>query len=476
LTIPEALFRTLIQFAPDAFLVTDSAGRIVFANAQAERIFGYEREELVGSHIERLVPDQLRGTHEAHRARYIASPQARPMGIGLQLTARRRDGSEVPVEISLSPIYSDDERYVASTVRDVSDRRRIEDALRSSEQQYRLLADNAEDVIYRFAVDPWPPVTEYISPSVTRHTGYTPEQFTSDPGLLWQIIHPDDHEETENWLRGADQVERRVTIRNVLPNGEVRWHEQRFTPILDATGKLVAVEGIARDVTAQLELEEDRRLLLAETEIERERERIAADLHDGVMQTMYSVGLQISSILRRVPDLPEETRAGLSEAVDSLNSAMADIRSYVMNLRPADFTGQLGDSLAALGRLFESTSGITVKIEAIDIPVLDEPTSVELFLLIREALSNVRRHAKATSVAVSLRREGADLILTITDDGVGFELAAQRLTSQFGLRNMETRARLMGASLDLQSAPGTGTTVCLRLPLSPLGSEAVTSR
>jgi len=91
LTIPEALFRTLIQFAPDAFLVTDSAGRIVFANAQAERIFGYERKELVGSHIERLVPDQLRGTHEAHRARYIASPQARPMGIGLQLTARRRE-------------------------------------------------------------------------------------------------------------------------------------------------------------------------------------------------------------------------------------------------------------------------------------------------------------------------------------------------------------------------------------------------
>ncbi len=472
MSIPDDLFRTLVKFAPDAFLVTDASGRIAFANAQAEQIFGYDREELVGSSIERLVPERLRGPHQGHRDQYIAAPQARPMGIGLQLTARRRDGSEVPVEISLSPIYSDDGRYVASTVRDVSERRHMEDALRSSEQRYRLLSDNAEDIIYRFAVDPWPPVFEYASPSITAHTGYTPEQFMADPDLLWHVVHPDDHDELEHWLRSADQIERRVTVRNVLPDGEIRWHEQRFTPILDAAGKLVAVEGIARDVTAQLRLEEDRRLLLAETEIERERERIAADLHDGVMQTMYGVGLQISSILRRVPDLPEETRVGLGEAVDSLNGAMADIRRYVMDLRPADFTGHLGESLTALGRLFESTSGITVNIEADEVPIIPEPAAVELFLLIREALSNVRRHAKASSVTVAVAREGKDLVLTVVDDGAGFDVGAERLNSQFGLRNMETRARLMGASLDLESEPGAGTRVCLRLPL---GGDTVLS-
>ena len=476
MTIPEALFRSLVQFAPDAFLVTDREGIIVFANAQAERLFGYDREELVGSRIERLVPERYRETHEGHRHRYVAAPQARPMGIGLQLTARRRDGSEVPVEISLSPIYSDAESYVAATVRDVSERRSMELALRASEERYRLMADNAEDVVYRFSLASWPPKFEYLSPSVAQMTGHAAEEFIENPRLFTEITHPDDREALERWLREPDSFKDTVLLRAMKPDGTVTWHEQRFTPIHGEDGSVVAVEGIARDITEQRQLEDERRLLLAETEIERERERIAADLHDGVMQTMYSVGLQISSILRRVPDLPEETRDGLNEAVGSLNGAMSDIRRYVMDLRPADFTGDLTESLTSLTRLFESTSGIPVTfVPEADPPKLDEASAVELFLLIREALSNVRRHARASAVTVSMKQAGDDLVLTVADDGVGFDLDAQRRQSQFGLRNMETRARLMGGSFDLKSAPGEGTTVSVRLSLASDPAEAATT-
>lgn len=475
MTIPEALFRTLVQFAPDAFLVTDRNGLIVFANDQADHLFGYEREDLVGSPIERLVPERYRAGHEDHRHRYVAAPQARPMGIGLQLTARRRDGSEVPVEISLSPIYSDADSYVAATVRDVSERRSMELALRASEERYRLMADNAEDVVYRFSLASWPPTFEYVSPSVAQMTGHSPEEFIQDPGLFIEITHPDDRETIERWLRDPASFEDTLILRTMKPDGEVTWHEQRFTPILGEDGGVIAVEGIARDITEQRQLEDERRLLLAETEIERERERIAADLHDGVMQTMYSVGLQISSILRRVPALPEETRDGLTEAVESLNGAMSDIRRYVMDLRPADFTGDLTESLTALTQLFESTSGIPVTfVPEADPPRLDEPSAVELFLLIREALSNVRRHAKASAVTVSMKQVDDDLVLTVADDGVGFDLDTQRRQSQFGLRNMETRARLMGGSFDLKSAPDEGTTVSVRLPLASESVEAAT--
>ncbi|MGE3961524.1 MAG: PAS domain S-box protein [Dehalococcoidia bacterium] len=467
MAIPEALFRTLVQFAPDAFIVTDRGGVIIFANAQAEHLFGYAREELVGSRIERLVPERYREEHEHDRVQYASAPQARPMGIGLQLTARRRDGSEVPVEISLSPIYSDEDRYVAATVRDVSERRTMESALRGSEERYRLLAHNADDVVYRLSLQDWPPTFDYLSPSVARLTGHSPEAFVENPNLLLEITHPDDRPLLEAWLRSPASHREDLILRAVKPDGAVVWHEQRFTPIADESGRVVAIEGIARDITERRELEDERRLLLAESEIERERERIAADLHDGVMQTMYSVGLQISSILRRVPDLPEETRGGLNEAVGSLNDAMTDIRRYVMDLRPADFTGDLVESLSSLARLFESTSGIpvTFTVDA-DVPVLDETAAVELFLLVREALSNVRRHAHATAVTMSLTDGDDQLKLRLTDNGEGFDLSAKRRDSQFGLRNMETRARLMGGAFDLQSTPGAGTTVCVTLPVA----------
>jgi len=464
-SFPESLFRTLVQFAPDAFIVTDRRGVIVFANAQSEPLFGYSRDELVGMPVEALVPEAARPSHVDDRTRYFDEPVPRPMGIGLDLSARRRDGSEVPVEISLSPVYSDDDRYVVATVRDVSERRRIEDALRASEERYRVLADNAEDVVYRISLDTWPPSFEYVSPSIERLTGHLPSAFQARPQLLIEITHPDDRALLERWLRSPREFTDQLLLRAVRPDGSIVWHEQRYTTITAEDGRVIAIEGIARDVTEQREIEDERRLLLAEAEIERERERIAADLHDGVMQTMYSVGLQLSSIVRRVTDLPPETRDGLQEAISALDAAIRDIRRYVMDLRPVDFSGDLSDSLISLARLFESTSGITTQVEiGSSLPVVDEAIGLELFLLAREALSNVRRHAQATSVTLKLRLEDARLHLEVADNGAGFDVAHVRRESQFGLRNMETRARLIGGELALQSAPGEGTSVRVSLP------------
>lgn len=470
MTLPASLFRTLVHFAPDAFLVVDPGGVIVFANAQSERLFGYEREQLVGTSVEVLVPPSARGVHTGHRDEYWTNPHSRPMGSGLALHARRRDGSELPVEISLSPVYTDDEMYVVATVRDVTERRRMEEALRASEERYRLLAENAQDVVYRITLTPGPPCFEYLSPSVEALTGRAASKFMRDPGLLAQITHPDDRSLLERWLRAPDEVEGALVLRAIRPDGSIVWYEQRFRTLYDEDGAVTAIEGIARDVTAQRRLEEERRMLLAETEIDRERERIAADLHDGVMQTMYSVGLQLSSILRRVSGLPDESRTGLEDAIAALDQAIRDIRGYVMDLRPADFTGDLGESLEALLRLFETTSGMEITFEEDhDLPRMDDAVALELFLLTREALSNIRRHAHASCVRVSLgledSAEGEQLRLAVTDDGAGFDASRQRRDEQFGLRNMETRARLVGGVLRIESAPGAGTTVDVRIPM-----------
>lgn len=469
MALPDSLFQTLVHFAPDAFLVTDERGSIVFANAEAERLFGYDCEELVGAPIEVLVPERLRTVHVGHRGEYAEDPHARPMASGLALVARRRDGSELPVEISLSPAHTEDGMYVIATIRDVTERRQIEAALRASEERYRLLAENAEDVVYRISLASWPPTFEYVSPSVEALTGYPAARFMEDPALLAEVTHPDDRNLLEQWLRNPGAVASPLVLRAVRPDGTVVWYEQRFHAT--GTGDASVIEGIARDVTVQRRLEEERRLLLAESEIDRERERIAADLHDGVMQTMYSVGLQLSSLVRRVPNLPDESRTGLQEAISALDAAIRDIRGYVMDLRPADFSGDLGESLEGLLRLFETTSGLRVTFERTSgLPIVDEAVAVELFLLVREALSNVRRHARAASVRVTLSADAEALHLVIEDDGAGFDPTSQRRDEQFGLRNMETRARLIGGDLTLDSHPGGGTRIDVRVPMGRLAS------
>jgi len=335
--LPDSIFRSLVHFAPDGFLVADHAGVIVYANAQTEPLFGYTRDELIGEPIERLIPQDLRAIHMEHRADYREAPRARAMGSLMALRARRRDGSEFPVEVSLAPVYTDDEMFVSATVRDMS---------------------------------------------------------------------------------------------------------------------------------AQRHLEEERQRLLGEVQVQRERDRIAGDLHDGVMQTMYGVGLRLTGILGRATGLGQTEHLDIEETIGYLEAAIVDVRRYVQDLYPLEFDGDLRSSLESMVRVFETDSAVRASfdcdVEACD---LDQARGFELFLLVREALSNIRRHAEASSVIVRLHEEEGALILGVVDDGVGFD-TSRSFDGHFGLPNMRRRARTVGAEFEVQSAPGDGTRVMLTVPLA----------
>ena len=150
----EAYFKHLLELAPDAMIIIDEHGKIAIVNGQAEEMFGYERSEMLGQPIEMLLPERLRRVHVGHRSGYGLDPRLRPMGQGQDLVARRKDGSEFPVEISLSPIKANNGRFVSSVIRDVTERKRMEDeiiaarqaALRANKANSAFLAAASHDL------------------------------------------------------------------------------------------------------------------------------------------------------------------------------------------------------------------------------------------------------------------------------------------------------------------------------------------
>ena len=196
-----------------------------------------------------------------------------------------------------------------------------------------------------------------------------------------------------------------------------------------------------------------------------ERTRIGMDLHDGVIQSIYAVGLTLESTRLALPDDADEVSSLLDVAIEGLNDAIRDIRNFILDLRPRRFAGDVQQGMAQLVREFQANTMVPVSMSIPerldDIPL---PMGRAIFLTTQEALANIARHARAKKVNISLRCTPLRVNLSIQDDGRGFDSGNEALRVGHGLANMQARAESLGGMFDLQSTPGAGTTVELDLP------------
>jgi len=199
-----------------------------------------------------------------------------------------------------------------------------------------------------------------------------------------------------------------------------------------------------------------------------ERHRIGMDLHDGAIQALYGLGLLIEDASAQIDSTPHDAKVHLGRAVDRLNAAIADLRSYVLGLRPIRGSDRpLRESLATLATqiatnaLLVADAKVAPEAEA----SLDEAGREAVFYVAADALGNVARHARARHARLSLHLDGPSVVLEVADDGVGFDTTAP--VGGLGLRNMRERAFNAGARLEVTSTPGGGTRLQMRIPIRP---------
>ena len=239
----EQQFRDLLEAAPDALVIVDARGQVVLANAQAERLFGYSRSELIGQPVELLVPERYRGAHGDHRSGFFARPSQRPMGAGLELYAVHRDGHEFPVEISLSPLETPTGTLVSSAIRDVTDRRRSEEAV----ARLAALVESSDDAIIGKTLDGT--ITSWNA-GAERMYGYTADEAVGRHITMLYASEEDKAELSAILARVAtgESVEHHDATRRTKTGEEIDV-SLTVSPIRDARGRVMGASTVARDVT-----------------------------------------------------------------------------------------------------------------------------------------------------------------------------------------------------------------------------------
>jgi PAS domain S-box-containing protein len=486
-----AIFEGLLESAPDAIVVMDTQGLIRLVNRQTEVLFGYAREELIGEPVERLIPERLAGHHPHLRHGYFKNPSVRAMGAGLELAARRKDGSEFPVDISLSPLETREGVLVSAAVRDVTERKR-------AEAKFQGLLESAPDAIVVVGSDG---LIRLVNKQTEVLFGYSRSELIGEPveRLIPERLaghHPD--------LRSGFFSAPSVRAMGANLELAARRKDGSEFPVDISLAPLETEEGVlvsaaVRDVTerkrSEAKLREREEQLAAARdqalEASRLKSQFLANMSHEIRTPMNGV-LGMAELILTGP-LPPEQRSrilNLKESGEGLLTIINDILDFSkmeagkLELEEVDFSlPAAADGVIALLAPQANAKGLTLELSIDpDVPHWVRGDAVRLRQILLNLTGNGIKFTSEGGVKLAISRPGARLRFTVEDTGMGIHPASKdRLLEPFSQGDASTTRRfggtglglaicrqlieLMGGKLDFTSEPGEGSSFWFEIQL-----------
>ena len=475
----EREFRTLAENIPDNIIRYDKNGHKIYLNTATARRMGVEAKALLNQTLEET-PEGMRTMkidEFAHRLRLVLET-GEPQEFEIELRHAEQGMQVHDVRFVAERDEQGEIVGALMVARDITMMKTIENELKEREQRYREIFDNAVEGMYLLEVTEDGRFRNIdINPALAASTGIPRE------AMIGRFVDDTVSEEVGRLI--VEKYQRVIaegktlteSIELDLPSGK-RCYYSTITPIYYA-GRIHRLIGISRDISelkrVERELQESRaqlRGLTAHREEAREEERkyIAREVHDELGQILTGLQLNISVLSHKLGS-DSAAREHLKDTMMLTDKALGVARNVASVLRPAALDMGIVSALEWLAGRFGSNTGIECRVNIGDADIhLGEAYAIALFRIVQESLTNISRHAKAKRVTISLNRQGENYVLKVRDNGIGFNVEARKQDS-FGLVGIRERAQLLGGELAIESKPGEGTEIRVKIPVTNISQE-----